>query len=101
MDMKQAGFSVVSPGSKLPVPGGPDVIMKDPLGGCGGPGSERGWGRRQSGREKPPAQDEDGPRIAASGSWERRKRTLPSASGRSQVMGAFQTALWVVGLSNG
>lgn len=33
--------------------------------GGGGPGSDRGLGRRQSGREKPAAQDEVGPQSTA------------------------------------
>lgn len=92
----------MSPGSKLPVPGGPDVITKDPPGGSWGP-----WVRERTGEEAVgDGEDTSSGRgwateHGASRSWERRKRTLPSASGRSQVTGAFQTDLWVVGLSSG
>ena len=81
----------MSPGSKLPVPGGPDVITKDPPGGSWGPrvrertGEEAVWEGEatSSGRRRATER-------SASRSWERRKWTLPSTFVRSQLAGATE-----------
>lgn len=42
----------MSPSSKLPVPRGPNIIMKDPLGGGGAGQIEDGGGGSQGGRSQ-------------------------------------------------
>lgn len=81
----------MSPSSKLPVPRGPNVITKDPLGGRWGPRVRERTGE-EAVREGEASSSGRGRATehGTSRNWESRKWTLPSTSGRSQLKGAFE-----------